>query len=592
MLGQQADLAEPARIEGFEEEEDISKHSLLTSSPHFVTLMSAASFKDQGNKFLTAGAFDDAIAAYTKAIELDSSDHVFFSNRSAAFLSKGDAFSALQDGEECIRLNPSFVKGYSRKGAALHALKRYDEALAAYDQGLLSAPTDAGLLNGKSEVQKAQAAAESRGGAGMGGLFGPQMISKLAAHPKFGPKLADPTFMMKLKMIQTNPQMMMSDPEMMEVLQVVLGGMGGGMGEEDDTPFTPPPARDVPKPKEPAKPEPPLSPEEQEQRAIKKRASDAKDRGNALYKERKFSEALAAYDEARSIDPSNIMFLNNKAAVYIEMGETDTAIALCEEALELAKTVRASFEDKAKVYQRIGGAHLKKNDLRAAIAAYNKAQMEQFDKAIERKVKNLELDLRKSEKEAYVNPELALEAKERGNTAFREGKFGDAVSEYEEAIKRDPTNAAYRNNLAAALQKIGDFNGAKAQVEKSIELDKNYVKAWAKKGDIEFFMKEYHKAMDSYRVGLQIEPDNKLCREGLAKVQSKVQSANYEGVDEERRQHAMADPEIQAILQDPSIRQILNDFSENPTHAQRAMGDPHIRAKIEKLMAAGILQMR
>lgn len=35
-----------------------------------------------------------------------------------------------------------------------------------------------------------------------------------------------------------------------------------------------------------------------------------------------------------------------------------------------------------------------------------------------------------------------------------------------QAVKRDPTNAAYRNNLAAALSKIGDFNAAKAACEK------------------------------------------------------------------------------------------------------------------------------
>lgn len=98
--------------------------------------------------------------------------------------------------------------------------------------------------------------------------------------------------------------------------------------------------------------------------------------------------------------------------------------------------------------------------------------------------------------------------------------------------------------------------------------------------------------MDSYKAGLQIEPDNQLCKEGLSKVIAKVQAGNYEGVDQERQQHAMADPEIQAILADPSIRQILNDFQENPKYAQAAMQDASIRAKIEKLMAAGILQMR
>ena len=54
----------------------------------------------------------------------------------------------------------------------------------------------------------------------------------------------------------------------------------------------------------------------------------------------------------------------------------------------------------------------------------------------------------------------------------------------------------------------------------------------------------------------------------------------------------MADPEIQQILQDPSIRQVLNDFQDNPSYAQKSMSDPFIRAKIEKLIAAGVLQVK
>lgn len=275
---------------------------------------------------------------------------------------------------------------------------------------------------------------------------------------------------MKLKMFQTNPQTMMADPEMMEVLQVILGGMGGDFpsdpqdgGNSGASSFTPP-QQARPAAKETPREDPNLSPEEREVRAKKMRANEAKDRGNSLYKEKNFDAALAAYDEAISIDPSNVMFLNNKAAVYIEMGQSDKAIELCNEALELGKTHRASFEDRAKIFNRMAAACVKKNDLEAAVEMYRKAQMEQFDKATERKIKNLELEIRKAAIESYINPELGLEAKERGNAAYREGKFGDAVREYEDAVKRDPKNAAYRNNLAAALQKIGDFNGAKAAV--------------------------------------------------------------------------------------------------------------------------------
>lgn len=571
---------------------DFKKYNLLCIVLVFykpVVEMSAASFKEIGNRHLQAKEFDEAIKAYTEAINLDPNDHVFFSNRSAAYLSKGDAASALVDAERCISLSPSWPKGYSRKGAALHSLRRYDEAESAYSKGLEIAPSDAGLKSGLAEVQKVARSSAPPGG----GLFGPQMLAKLIGHPKFGPKLGDPAFMAKLQMMQTNPQLMMSDPELMEVLQVLLGGMGG---EGDDNDFTPPPQRaEVPKSKPEPVPEPQveLSEEEKAEKDVKDRAIAAKDKGNAFYKARKFDEALAAYDEAISIDPSNLMILNNKAAVYIEMNETEKAIEICNSIFEKAAEVRFSFDDRAKVYHRIAAACLKKEDIAGAIEAYNKAQVEKYDKAIDRKIKNLELEQRKLAQKQYIDPELGAQAKERGNAAFREGNFPQAIKEYEDATKRDPTNAAYHNNLAAALAKMGSFNDAKRAVDKSLEIDKTYVKAWAKKGDIEFFMKEYHKALESYKTGLVLEPDNSLCKQGLAKTTAKIQEANYGGeMDKDRAAHAMADPEIQMILTDPTIRQVLTDFQENPKFAQQAMTDPDIRAKIEKLIAAGVLQVR
>lgn len=551
--------------------------------------MSAASFKEQGNQFLQAKKYDEAIQAYTEAINLDPKDHVFFSNRSAAYLSKGDASSALADGQRCIELKSDWAKGYTRKGAALHALRRYDDAIEAYRAGLAIAPTDAGLQSGLAEVQKVKDSAEA--GPPGGGLFGPQMIAKLAGHPKFGPKLGDPAFMRKLQMAQSNPQLLMSDPEMMEVLQVILGGMGGGEGEDaGESNFSPPPPQRSSAPP-PKKEEPVLSEEEQKLKDIRDKSVAAKDRGNTLYKNKQFAEAIVAYDEALELDPTNLMVINNKAAVHIEMNEADTAIEVCTQIFEKAKEVgvKLSYEEKAKIYQRIAAAHLKKNDVAAAIKAYGSAQMEAHDKAIERKIKNLELELKKQEKLQYINPQLGLEAKERGNALFRDGDFPGAIREYEEAVRRDPNNAPYHNNLAAAYLKMGVFNDAKKEVERSLELDKTYVKAWAKKGDIEFFMKEYHKSMDSYKAGLALEPDNALCKQGLQKTLAKIQEG---GENKERAAHAMADPEIQRILQDPTIRQVLSDFQDNPKFAQQAMmNDKDIRAKIEKLIAAGVLQV-
>jgi stress-induced-phosphoprotein 1 len=545
-------------------------------------MSTAADFKAQGNKHLQAGAYELAIKAYTQAIELDSSDHVFFSNRSAAYLSAGQGDEALSDADSCIKLKSEWPKGYSRKGAALHKLKRYEEAVEAFEAGLKVAPEDAGLKSGLEEVNKVMNQAPGGGS----GLFSPAMLSKLATHPKFGPKLADPAFQAKLQMANSNPQLLMSDPEMMELLQAMMGGQMPGMGGPGDA------AMDVPDPTPPPAAAKPSKPDLQ---GDAKLANDAKERGNVAYKAKKFDEAIAAYEEASSVTPNNILFYSNKAAVYIEMGEIDKAISICKEALEIGEKNRSPFEDRAKVHARIGAAHQKVKNYEGALEAYAKAQSEHYDAGVQRKMKTLELEEKKRKQLAYINPEIAQEHKTKGNDLFREGKFGDATKEYEEAIKRDPDNAPLRNNLAAALVKIMDFNGAKTQVEKSLDLDPTYVKAWAKRGDIAFFMKEYHKAMEYYNKGLALEPNSTLCKDGLNKTVAKVNSSQYGGGSEdeqkERAAHAMADPEIQMILQDPSINQILRDMQENPASGQRAMQDPIIRAKIDKLIAAGVLRV-
>ena len=70
---------------------------------------------------MSAKKYDEAIAEYTKAIDLDGTNPVFLSNRAAAHASKGDHLSAIGDAEQAISIDPKFVKAYSRLGC-VHAL--------------------------------------------------------------------------------------------------------------------------------------------------------------------------------------------------------------------------------------------------------------------------------------------------------------------------------------------------------------------------------------------------------------------------------------------------------------------------------------
>jgi len=166
------------------------------------------------------------------------------------------------------------------------------------------------------------------------------------------------------------------------------------------------------------------------------------------------------------------------------------------------------------------------------------------------------------------------------------------VREYEDAIKRDPKNATYYCNAAAALSKLSSWVDARTKCEKAIELDETYIKAYSRLATIQFFMKEYHKAIETYQKALKIEPDNEDLKQGLQRTHNKIQSTSGDAPDKERIAHAMADPEIQAILRDPMIQSVLQDFQENPQGAQKHLQNTAVRAKIEKLINAGVLQMK
>ncbi|CAK0867727.1 unnamed protein product [Prorocentrum cordatum] len=107
----------------------------------------ASRLKDEGNAFFKAGEYQAAIDAYTGSLELDPSQHLCFSNRSAAYLKLGSAAEqALQDARQCVELAPAWAKGYSRQAAALQVLKRWDEAEKCCQEGVAACTSTDGEI--------------------------------------------------------------------------------------------------------------------------------------------------------------------------------------------------------------------------------------------------------------------------------------------------------------------------------------------------------------------------------------------------------------------------------------------------------------
>jgi len=114
----------------------------------------AEEWKAKGNKDYSSGSFAEAIKNYTKAIDLDKTNHLYYSNRSAAYAGLNQWEKALEDGVKCIETKRDFVKGYFRKGLAEFELKRYDAAIKTFKEGLLVDPGNQDLIDKQREAER------------------------------------------------------------------------------------------------------------------------------------------------------------------------------------------------------------------------------------------------------------------------------------------------------------------------------------------------------------------------------------------------------------------------------------------------------
>ncbi len=85
---------------------------------------------------------------FSKAIDINPNDHVYYSNRSGAYASLQMYEQALKDGEKCVELKSDWGKGYQRKGLAEFYMKKYEESVKTYEKGLTIEPENAQLKEG------------------------------------------------------------------------------------------------------------------------------------------------------------------------------------------------------------------------------------------------------------------------------------------------------------------------------------------------------------------------------------------------------------------------------------------------------------
>ncbi|KAH7277880.1 hypothetical protein KP509_38G013000 [Ceratopteris richardii] len=105
--------------------------------------LKALSLKQQANRAFESGNIADAETLFSQAINLQPSGglHLLHSNRSAAWLAKGDAYAALEDAKLASVLAPKWHVPHLRKGEAYMVIGDYLSAKTSYAEALLLDPS-------------------------------------------------------------------------------------------------------------------------------------------------------------------------------------------------------------------------------------------------------------------------------------------------------------------------------------------------------------------------------------------------------------------------------------------------------------------
>lgn len=97
-------------------------------------LDAAMTAKQEGNDYFRAEDFDNALEAYSRAIDLCPLDNknemaIFYGNRAACYFSIQDYEYAFEDCTDALKFNPKYVKVLVRRYQSLEKLDRLEEAV-------------------------------------------------------------------------------------------------------------------------------------------------------------------------------------------------------------------------------------------------------------------------------------------------------------------------------------------------------------------------------------------------------------------------------------------------------------------------------
>lgn len=130
---------------------------------------------------------------------------------------------------------------------------------------------------------------------------------------------------------------------------------------------------------------------------------------------------------------------------------------------------------------------------------------------------------------------FSVKEKEKGNEHFRVKDFEKAIHYYSRSILFDPTNPAVYSNRSQAYLYLKNYEGAEEDASKTIELDKNFVKGWYRRGKARFNRGYYRDAISDYQKAYELDPGLKDINKLIEEATNKMNEVGGRSIEEDEK---------------------------------------------------------
>ncbi|XP_004610494.1 RNA polymerase II-associated protein 3 [Sorex araneus] len=124
----------------------------------------------------------------------------------------------------------------------------------------------------------------------------------------------------------------------------------------------------------------------------------------------------------------------------------------------------------------------------------------------------------------HIDSQKALALKEKGNKYFKQGKYDDAIECYTKGMDADPYNPVLPTNRASAYFRLKKYAVAESDCNLAIALNRDYTKAYARRGAARFALQKLEDAKKDYEKVLELEPNNFEATNELRKINQALTS--------------------------------------------------------------------